>query len=53
MEKNILEGLTKEEYERLKKSGMFFVWFPNATGQYHLDTIKTQTPEYNKKCEQS
>ena len=33
-----LIGLKREEYDKLLHSGMFWEWYPTATGSYTLDT---------------
>lgn len=33
-----LKELTKKEYESIKKSGLMWVLFPEATGNYEEDT---------------
>ncbi len=33
-----LNGISKLHYQNLKESGMFWSWFPSATGDYELDT---------------
>ena len=33
-----LKSLTKEDYVQLLRSGMFYEWYPGATGIYSQDT---------------
>lgn len=35
--KNKLKDFTEEEYLKLLNSGMFWEWYPEATGIYEID----------------
>lgn len=34
-----LAGMKKNEYDKLKRSGMFYEWYPKATGNFLRDTM--------------
>lgn len=34
-----LKGLTKKDYYALLRSGMFWEWYPDATGKYKEDCL--------------
>ena len=48
-EKVPLHRLSKSEYARLKSMGKLETLYPRATGEYHIDSIKTDVMEYKKK----
>lgn len=33
-----LIGMSEEQYISIVRSGLFWVWYPNATGNYKKDT---------------
>lgn len=40
-EKERLIGMKKKKYDKLMSTGMFYEWYPNATGIFHIDTMRT------------
>ena len=39
LDPKLLHNLSKEEYLKLLNSGMFWEYFPSATGKFNIDTI--------------